>query len=187
MAYFCVARAKSEMVLVGKLLAQMHHLNVDVDPAATNLAVQTQNSQAKNIATKAWAQQLAAELQKLVPVQTDIESHDRTRELELQLDELQQKLQQKEVPLPRRLGFRITRPGSAEPSSAKAPLATPGNPLRQLSFGPNRTGPSQQSPQPESVMKPPSQGSTWLVNNAITGQRTSFLESWISSLATCHQ
>ena len=95
-AYFCVARAKPEMVLVGELLAQIHHLDVDIDAAAINLAVQTQNSPAKNIATKALAQHLVAELQKLIPVQIDAESHDRIRELELRLCELQQKLQQKD-------------------------------------------------------------------------------------------
>ena len=41
-AYFCVARTKPAMVLVGELLAQLRHHNVYIDAAATTLAVQTQ-------------------------------------------------------------------------------------------------------------------------------------------------
>ena len=45
-AYFIVARTKAEMVLAGELLSQIRAQGLDIDAAATNLAVQTQTSQA---------------------------------------------------------------------------------------------------------------------------------------------
>ena len=173
-AYFLVARTEPEMVLVGEILAQLRTHNVDIDAAAINLAVQTQNTQAKNIATKALAQHLVAELQKPVPVQTDTESHDRIRELETHLGVLQQKLQQKEAaassardpthspktPAGQTSGVPRSPLGSAEPASAKAPAATLGQPLRQLplSFSPNNPGPIPAAPQPDCILKPPHRG-----------------------------
>ena len=198
-AYFLVARTKPEMVLVGEILTQLRTQNVHIDAAAINLAVQTQNTQAKNIATKALAQHLVAELQKLVPVQTHVESHDRIRELETQLGALQQRLQQGSC------CFRHTRPHLfpqdsctghvvghaafaawfAEPAGAKAPAATPGQPLRQLplSFSPNNQGPAPAAPQPECILKPPGDGSSWLVNNLPAKFQDKELRTWAGGLA----
>ena len=207
-AYFLVARTKPEMALVGEILTHLRTQNVDIDAAATNLAVQTQTTQAKNIATKALAQHLVAELQNLVPVQTDVESHDRIRELETQLGALQQKLQQKEAgastapdptsspktPAPATLSGMPHSPlGSAEPACAKAPAATLGQPLRQLplSFSPNSQGPAPAAhqaptpaaPQPECILKPPSDGSSWLVNNLPAKFQDKELRTWVGGLA----
>ena len=55
-AYFVVARAKTEMVLIGEVLTQIRNQALDIDAAATNHAVQTQTLQAKNLAVKALAQ-----------------------------------------------------------------------------------------------------------------------------------
>ena len=57
-AYFVVARAKTEMVLIGEVLTQIRNQALDIDAAATNHAVQTQTSQVKNLAVKALAQHL---------------------------------------------------------------------------------------------------------------------------------
>ena len=46
------------MVLIGEVLTQIRNQALDIDAAATNHAVQTQTSQAKNLAVKALAQHL---------------------------------------------------------------------------------------------------------------------------------
>ena len=48
------------MVLIGEVLTQIRNQALDIDAAATNHAVQTQTSQAKNLAVKAPAQHLVA-------------------------------------------------------------------------------------------------------------------------------
>eukprot|EP00439_Symbiodinium_sp_Y106_P086107 s735_g31.t1 len=91
--YFVVARTKPEMVLVGEVLTQTRNQALDIDAAATNHAVQTQASQAKNLAVKVLAQHFADCLRQKIPVETDQESQARVRELESQLGDLQQQLQ----------------------------------------------------------------------------------------------
>ena len=81
------------MVLIGEVLTQIRNQALDIDAAATNHAVQTQASQAKNLAVKALAQHLVESLRQKIPVETEHESQARIRELDGQLGDLQQQLQ----------------------------------------------------------------------------------------------
>ena len=92
---------KPEMLLVGEILTQIRNQALDIDAAATNHAVQTQSSQAKNLAVKALAQHLVDCLRQKIPVETDQESQDRIRELESELGDLQQQLQRQRTQLGR--------------------------------------------------------------------------------------
>ena len=83
------------MVLIGEVLTQIRNQALDIDAAATNHAVQTQTSQAKNLAVKALAQHLVECLRQKIPVETDHESQARIRELEGQLGDLQQQIQRR--------------------------------------------------------------------------------------------
>ena len=166
----------------------MRYSHSDIDAAATNLAVQTQTTQAKNIATKALAQHLVAELQKLAPAQTDAESHHRIRELETQLGDLQQKLQMKQATCSDAPDPSSPKTPASATSGAKAPAATPGQPL---SFSPNSQGSApaapqgtaNATPQPDCILKPPSDGSSWLVNNLPSKFQDKELRAWVSALA----
>ena len=69
------------MVLIGEVLTQIRNQALDIDAAAANHAVQTQTSQATNLAVKALAQHLVECLRQKIPVETDHESQARIREL----------------------------------------------------------------------------------------------------------
>ena len=87
------ARNGSHRSVIGKVLTQIRNQALDIDAAATNHAVQTQTSQAKNLAVKALAQHLVECLRQKILVETDHESQARIRELEGQLGDLQQQYQ----------------------------------------------------------------------------------------------
>ncbi|CAE7904861.1 unnamed protein product, partial [Symbiodinium necroappetens] len=132
-AYFIVARTKAEMVLAGELLSQIRAQGLDIDAAATNLAVQTQASQAKNIAVKALGQFLVDQVKSKIPVETDYEFHARIRELEGQIGNLQQQLKQQQqsagAPSANPTGVGAPGPSTPPPSRGsnadRSPLATP--------------------------------------------------------------
>ena len=59
--------------------------------------------------------------------------------------------------------------------------------MRQLplSFSPNNQnqGPTPAAPQPECILKPPTDGSRWLVNNLPAELQDKELRTWVTSLA----
>ena len=187
--YFVVARTKPEMVLVGEILTQLRNQTLDLDAAATNHAVQTQPSQAKNLAVKALAQHLVDCLRQKIPVETDQESQDRIRELESQLGDLQQRQKNSAgspapsttmpgTPAPSTLsGNRAaadprspppatvsSSPGSNPSPKPPAALATPGQPHKQLplSFSLGAAQTASATPEPAELLHPPAAGSSWL-------------------------
>ena len=83
--YFVVARTKPErpeMVLIGEVLTQVRNQALDIDAAATNCAVQTQASQAKQSCSQGTCAALSRVSKTKIPVETDQESQARIRELE---------------------------------------------------------------------------------------------------------
>ena len=136
---------------------------------ATNHAVQTQASQARNLAVKALAQHLVECLRQKIPVETDQESQARIRELEGQLGDLQQQLQrqQKEAGTP------------AHNSSL-----TSGQPHRQLSFAfsPGAAQASLTKHEPAALLQPPQEGSNWLATNVPGKFQEPEIKTWIYSL-----
>ena len=210
-AYFIVARAKAEMVLAGELLSQIRAQGLDIDAAATNLAVQTQASQAKNIAVKALGQFLVDQVKSKIPVETDYESHARIRELEGQIGSLQQQLkqQQQSASAPSANNTGVGAPGPSTPPPPRgsnvdrSPLATPaessspgsaakpntapalaGQNLRQLplQFSPGSNLGTPVKPEPSSIMRPPQEGSPWLASHFPAKCHDKELKAWINSL-----
>ena len=210
-AYFIVARTKAEMVLAGELLSQIRAQGLDIDAAATNLAVQTQASQAKNIAVKALGQFLVDQVKSKIPVETDYESHARIRELEGQIGSLQQQLkrQQQSASAPSANNTGVGAPGPSTPppprgsNADRSPLATPaessspgsaakpntapalaGQNLRQLplQFSPGSNLGTPVKPEPSSIMQPPQEGSPWLASHFPAKCHDKELKAWINSL-----
>ena len=210
-AYFIVARTKAEMVLAGELLSQIRAQGLDIDAAATNLAVQTQASQAKSIAVKALGQFLVDQVKSKIPVETDYESHARIRELEGQIGSLQQQLKQQQqsasVPSANNTGVGAPGPSTPPPprgsNADRSPLATPaessspgssakpntapalaGQNLRQLplQFSPGSNLGTPAKPEPSSIMQPPQEGSPWLASHFPAKCHDKELKAWINSL-----
>ena len=210
--YFVVCRTKAEMVLTGELLTRSRSEGVDLESAALNHAVQSQSSQAKNVAMKSLAHHLVECLKQKLPVETDQESQNRIRELESQIGDLQQQLlkQRKTTESTLSGDGALTSPAPSTPAAAKSlhcsqsplgssppgdtsspapkasqPLATPGQPHRQLplSFGSQSPSKTSHQPTPSSLMQPPTQGSPWLAANLPAKFQEREIKSWISALA----
>ena len=156
-AYYCDARAKPEMVLVGELLAQIRHRNVDIDDAAINLAVQNQGSQAKNIRLRLLLSILL--LSSKSAFQCKLMPSHMTEFGSLSISLVN-------------CNISFSRKNSRQPTSTIA-----------FVLQPDEHGTLPQPPQPDSVMKPPPEGSTWLVNNLPAKFQDKELRSWISNLA----
>ena len=198
-AYFIVARTKAEMVLAGELLPQIRAQGLDIDAAATNLAV------------KALGQFLVDQVKSKIPVETDYESHARIRELEGQIGSLQQQLKQQQqsasVPSANNIGLGAPGPSTPPPprgsNADRSPLATPvessspgssakpnnaavlaGQNLRQLplQFSPGSNLGNPAKPEPSSIMQPPQEGSPWLASHFPAKCHDKEFKAWINSL-----
>ena len=201
-AYFVVNKSKAELVFCTELLAQIRSQNLDLEAAAQNLAIHEKASQAKNIAMKSFAQHIVKEIAKLVPVATDVESHEQIRELQQQVADLTQQLQSRAdksdtstllntpkaatCSQPSNLaGTPTSVPSSSPVPAASPPAATPGMPHKQLplSFAPANTLQGIASHDPASVMDPPADGSSWLMQHCPGKFNDKEIRQWISSLA----